>query len=161
MVENWIQKIKLGSDNLSVYARFIVVTGEKGRKYLFNAEHFAKSLQVHKPEDVEVVENNGLLQFKKDDGLLDWLVAIKNENTMLYEPYFDPCAFKNFVYRELKNKPQEYRDGQFVFNFLDTIIPNISREIQFNKKIDCFYLDSKIQEFLDAAVEILKEKIWL
>ena len=94
MVENWIQKIKLGSDNLSVYARFIVVTGEKGRKYLFNAEHFAKSLQVHKPEDVEVVENDGLLQFKKDDGLLDWLVAVKNENTMLYELYIDPCAFK-------------------------------------------------------------------
>lgn len=61
---------------------------------------------------------------------------------------------------ELKNqifsipKPKYWRNGQFVFNYIDTIY-SIAREIQFKDGIDCFYDDSKIDKFLECAIKRL------
>lgn len=160
MIENWLQKIKLGSDNLSIYSWLIIIRKEE-KNYVFHTNRFSNSLEIHQPEDVTVIESDGILKFKKDDGLLDWLVAVKNDSKLEYEPNIKPELFKEFIYRELKKKPKDWRDGQFVFNFLDTIIPGLSRELQFEKHIDCFYSDKNIPEFLDKALELMEEKIWL
>lgn len=59
-------------------------------------------------------------------------------------------------------RPEHLRKGQYIFNWIDEHyqIPehfnfkngSIARQVQFIDKIDCFYDDSKIDEFLDACL---------
>ena len=59
-------------------------------------------------------------------------------------------------------RPTHLRKGQYIFNWIDEYyqIPeqfnfkncSIAREVQFIDGIDCFYDDSKIDEFLDACL---------
>lgn len=56
--------------------------------------------------------------------------------------------FKNSILEALKNKPKEWRDGQFVFNYIESKYGQIAREVQFIDKTDCFYDDSKIESFI-------------
>ena len=59
-------------------------------------------------------------------------------------------------------RPEHLRKGQYIFNWIDEYyqIPehfnfkngSIARQVQFIDKIDCFYDDSKIDEFLDACL---------
>ena len=49
------------------------------------------------------------------------------------------------------DKPLQWREGQFVFNRVDELY-GVARAIQFNDKVDCFYDDSKIDEFLDRVL---------
>lgn len=64
---------------------------------------------------------------------------------------------KLFNYRNLFSK--EWRDGQFVFNVIDDVFPSLGRYIQFEKHIDCFYDDSKIDSFLEEALSYIKDNI--
>lgn len=56
--------------------------------------------------------------------------------------------FKNSIYSI--EKPSNWRDGQFVFNTIDKLY-KIARKVQFENKIDCFYNDSKINQFIVAC----------
>ena len=47
-------------------------------------------------------------------------------------------------------KPKNWREGQFVFNTIDSLY-GIARTVQFNDGIDCFYDDSKIDRFINAC----------
>ena len=59
-------------------------------------------------------------------------------------------------------RPPHLRKGQYIFNWIDKHfqIPehfnfknySIARQVQFIDGIDCFYDDSKIDEFLDACL---------
>lgn len=59
-------------------------------------------------------------------------------------------------------RPEHLRKGQYIFNQIDQHfqIPeqfnfkncSIARQVQFIDKIDCFYDDSKIDEFIDACL---------
>lgn len=63
-------------------------------------------------------------------------------------------------------RPEHLRKGQYIFNWIDANYQypvygdlfneeahsSIAREVQFIDKIDCFYDDSKIDEFLDACL---------
>ena len=59
-------------------------------------------------------------------------------------------------------RPEHLRKGQYIFNWIDQHfqIPeqfnfkncSIARQVQFIDKIDCFYDDSKIDEFIDACL---------
>lgn len=53
-------------------------------------------------------------------------------------------------------KPSNWRDGQFVFNYIDEFY-RIARYLQFRENIDCFYDDSKIDLFIEKAAEIITE----
>lgn len=57
--------------------------------------------------------------------------------------------FKNIIYQE--PKPNEWREGQFVFNTIDRLFGNIARTVQFEDGIDCFYQDSYIDDFINAC----------
>ena len=48
----------------------------------------------------------------------------------------------------MKVKPKEWRDGQFVFNYIDSVY-GVARQVQFDDKVDCYYLDKNIDEFLN------------
>ena len=64
----------------------------------------------------------------------------------------------------LNKRPANIRKGQYVFNWINkhyqinvrnelNLYSSIAREVQFIDKIDCFYDDSKIDEFLDACIK--------
>lgn len=53
-------------------------------------------------------------------------------------------------------KPQFWRDGQFVFNYIDSVY-GVARDVQFKDGIDCFYRDDKIDAFIEAAANRINE----
>ena len=58
--------------------------------------------------------------------------------------------FKEDVLTALKNKPEDWRDGQFVFNYINEKY-GVARYVQFIEGIDCFYRDDKIDQFIDKC----------
>jgi hypothetical protein len=73
-------------------------------------------------------------------------------------------GFRNDVLTAMKNKPKEWRDGQFVFNYIDEKY-RVARYVQFIEDIDCFYNDNNIEAFIAKsygtlmAAEINKEAL--
>jgi hypothetical protein len=45
------------------------------------------------------------------------------------------------------HKPKEWRRGQAVFNYIDEHY-NVARWVQFIDKVDCFYNDNLIDQFI-------------
>ena len=62
--------------------------------------------------------------------------------------------FKNSIYSI--EKPSNWRDGQFVFNTIDKLY-KVARKVQFENNIDCFYDDSKINQFIVACFNELNK----
>jgi hypothetical protein len=58
--------------------------------------------------------------------------------------------FKEDVLTAMKNKPEDWRDGQFVFNYINEKY-GVARYVQFIEGIDCFYSDDKIDQFIDKC----------
>ena len=59
--------------------------------------------------------------------------------------------FKQSILDELKHKNPQWRDGQFVFNYIDERYNNVARQVQFIDKVDCFYIDDNIDAFLEKV----------
>ena len=58
--------------------------------------------------------------------------------------------FKTSIYSI--EKPTHWREGQFVFNIASKILGDgIVRQVQFEDGIDCFYDDTKIDDFINAC----------
>jgi hypothetical protein len=55
------------------------------------------------------------------------------------------------VLKAMENKPKEWRNGQFVFNYIDEHYAAVARQVQFRDGIDCFYRDDMIDQFIDAC----------
>lgn len=55
------------------------------------------------------------------------------------------------VMKAMLHKPKEWRDGQFVFNYIDEHYAPVARQVQFQDGIDCFYRDDMIDDFIDAC----------
>ena len=64
--------------------------------------------------------------------------------------------FRAEVLTAMLNKPKEWRDGQFVFNYIDEVY-GVARSVQFVEGVDCFYDDKKIDEFIDRSYMLLYE----
>jgi hypothetical protein len=45
-------------------------------------------------------------------------------------------------------KPKQWRNGQFVFNYIDSTYGEVARISQFRDRIDCFYNDENIDAFI-------------
>lgn len=65
--------------------------------------------------------------------------------------------FKETILENLKNKPKEWRDGQFIFNHIDEYF-KVARTVQYIDSIDCFYNDNKIDKFIEACYERITGK---
>lgn len=55
----------------------------------------------------------------------------------------------------IKSKPSNWRDGQFVFNYINAEY-GVARDVQFIDKVDCFFIDEKIDEFIEKCAERIK-----
>lgn len=64
-------------------------------------------------------------------------------------------VFRNEVLTAMNSKPKNWRDGQFVFNYIDEKY-GVARSVQFIDGVDCFYVDSKIEEFISRSYEYIK-----
>lgn len=53
--------------------------------------------------------------------------------------------------------PRVWRLGQSVFNIVEAMCGSIAREVQLQDGIDCFYDDTKIEDFLKAVHKRLTE----
>ena len=62
--------------------------------------------------------------------------------------------FRTDVLTAMKNKPKEWRDGQFVFNYIDEKY-RVARYVQFIEDVDCFYNDNGIESFIARSYETL------
>lgn len=58
--------------------------------------------------------------------------------------------FREEILTAMKDKPKEWRDGQFVFNYINEKY-GVARYVQFIDGIDCFYNDDKIDQFIDKC----------
>ena len=66
--------------------------------------------------------------------------------------------FEKPIWEETNNRPSYIRKGQAVFNATDRLY-NVARHVQFQDNIDCFYDDSQIQPFLNAAYVWYTERL--
>lgn len=67
--------------------------------------------------------------------------------------------FEHEVYKALsEEKPEQWRNGQFVFNYIDHNYGDVARVSQLKHGVDCFYNDEKIQEFIDCCYDIISNK---
>ena len=63
--------------------------------------------------------------------------------------------FRNEVLGMMKLKPKEWRDGQFVFNYINENY-GVARQVQFVERIDCFNDDEQIEAFILSSYNQLK-----
>lgn len=63
--------------------------------------------------------------------------------------------FRNDVFEAINDKPNHWRDGQTVFNFIDEVY-GVARHVQFYDHIDCFHDDEQIEAFIVAAYNQIK-----
>ena len=61
--------------------------------------------------------------------------------------------FRSGVFKFVDNKPKAWRDGQAVFNYINDTY-GVARAVQFGKNVDCFFDDSKIDEFIRESYDM-------
>lgn len=74
-----------------------------------------------------------------------------------YTPNVKKLTFEEFrddVLTAMKDKPKNWRDGQFVFNYIDSEY-GVSRYVQLNEGVDCFYQNNMIEEFIKTSYDVL------
>lgn len=54
------------------------------------------------------------------------------------------------VYTAMKDKPKEWRKGQFVFNYIGSKY-RVAAAVQFQDGVDCFHRDDVIDAFLKCC----------
>lgn len=64
--------------------------------------------------------------------------------------------FKIEILKATENKPKEWRLGQFVFNYIDEKY-GVARIVQFQDGIDCFYINDKIDDFINACYKYINK----
>lgn len=67
-------------------------------------------------------------------------------------------VFLRKIYEEAKKMQPTQRKGQSIFNATE-LLYQIGRVVQMHNGIDCFYDDSKINQFLDLAYDAYAETI--
>ncbi len=60
-------------------------------------------------------------------------------------------GFLNDIMEKIDDRPKEWREGQFVFNYINMKYGEVARDVQFIDGIDCFYRDDKIEDFIVAV----------
>lgn len=80
-------------------------------------------------------------------------------NTIRKFGYHDGMSEKEFIDISIliasKLAPESWRKGQAVFNYIDEFF-SLSRHIQFNKHVDCFYDDSQVERFLSETYKLIR-----
>lgn len=69
---------------------------------------------------------------------------------MTYEELYEE------VYGAMETKPEQWRKGQFVFNYIDSKY-GVARQVQFVDHVDCFYNNEAIEPFIECSVKRINE----
>ena len=59
------------------------------------------------------------------------------------------------IMSNMKNKPHNWRIGQFVFNYIDEVY-HVASTVLFKDKVDCFYDDKNINNFIKHAAKYIE-----
>ena len=54
-------------------------------------------------------------------------------------------------------KPKNWREGQFVFNVIEDEFGAVAREVQHLDRVDCFYDDKQIDNFIQKVCNRLNK----
>lgn len=85
-----------------------------------------------------------------DKAILLAIEFLKEEQMKTYD------EFVQDVWSLVEDCPKSWRKGQSVFNVIDDTY-GVARIVQFEDHVDCFYDDTKIDEFMQKAYEKLKD----
>ena len=113
-------------------------------------EFILKSYELIKERFDEIQNNLSEEEVTKVE--IENLKINKNRHKMKLED------FRTEVLSALESKPEKWRDGQFVFNYIDATY-GVARHLQFVKGIDCFYDDGLIDEFIVRSYEEIKNRL--
>ena len=61
------------------------------------------------------------------------------------------------LWEKVDSYPKDWRLGQKVFNAVEELYGQVARDVQFKDGVDCFYRDNKIDDFINAVWERLKD----
>ena len=64
--------------------------------------------------------------------------------------------FTGSIWERVGKSPKNWRQGQKVFNAVESLYGSVAREVQFQDGVDCFYDDNMIDEFLKKVWNRLK-----
>ena len=76
----------------------------------------------------------------------------KRRNKVIYTPEWIKETVSNYV------RPSHIREGQFVFNIINSYFGEVAREVQFIDGVDCFYDDRQINKFIEKVCIRLNNK---
>lgn len=54
-------------------------------------------------------------------------------------------------------KPEDWREGQFVFNVIEDYFGSVAREVQLKDRVDCFHDDKQIDNFIQKVCNRLSK----
>ena len=74
---------------------------------------------------------------------------------MIYIEGLEPDQIKKAIYTV--DRPEEWREGQYVFNAAEMIFGGFARQVQFEDGVDCFYNDETIDKFIKCLSDRIKE----
>lgn len=104
-----------------------------------------------KYEELLSKENEVEIEFFFDDN-----DEIEKHNVKHITDEMTLSQFREHVLSAMEHKPYYWRDGQFVFNYIDDNW-GVARPVQFIEGVDCFYDDNMIDEFIVRAYEYIKK----
>lgn len=64
--------------------------------------------------------------------------------------------FKSEIESAISTRPSYIRYGQDVFNYIDKTY-HIARIAQFELGVDCFYDDTKVDEFINVCYKLIEQ----
>lgn len=67
----------------------------------------------------------------------------------------EPDQIKKAIYSVEKDK--NWREGQYVFNAAEMLFGGFARQVQLQDKVDCFYNDDMIDEFIKCLSNRIKK----
>jgi hypothetical protein len=105
---------------------------------------------------VKTFENSMESEMKLEDFLSESTSTQENKIDNSEKFIIEFKDFKEEVMEAMKNKPEQWRDGQFVFNYINEKY-GVARHIQYITGVDCFYDNNKIDEFIRHSYDALKE----
>lgn len=120
-----------------------------------NDKNYYIKMLEHK---VKTFENNMESEMKLEDFLSESTSTQENKIDNSENNKIEFEDFREDVLEAMKNKPEQWRDGQFVFNYINEKY-GVARHVQYVIGIDCFYNNNRIDEFIRHSYDALKKNL--
>lgn len=105
-------------------------------------------------DKVKTFENSMESEMKLEDFLSEATSTQENKIDNSEKNKIEYKDFRGEVMAAMIDKPDQWRDGQFVFNYIDEVY-DVARHVQIVEGVDCFYDDTQIEPFIKACYKEL------